>query len=281
MRSAAVAVALAITGAAVLAVAWADTNGGDDPAASSSRERAAQSSSPRLIFREDFAGSRLDRKRWNTCHWWADRGCTIASNDELEWYLPGQVRVERGNLSLVAAKRPTTAPDGTRFPYRSGMISSGPSYGSRTPKFAFRYGRAEMRARVPRGKGMWTSFWLLPADRGTKPEIDVMEILGHRPATVEMHLHYRRGGKVRQRGNEWTHPEVRRGWHTFAIDWRPGKLAWLVDGVVRWRVTGAAVPKERMYLVANLAVGGEWPGAPNEETPFPSALTIDYVKVWR
>jgi beta-glucanase (GH16 family) len=72
-----------------------------------------------------------------------------------------------------------------------------------------------------------------------------------------------------------------RGWHRFGIDWRPGRLDWLVDGVVRWRLRGDTVPRRRMYLVANLAVGGDLPGPPGASTHFPSALPIDWVRVWR
>ena len=240
---------------------------------------AGSDAPPRLAFRDDFDGQRPSRRRWSTCHWWARRGCTIASNHELEWYLPGQVRVRRGKLRLVAERRRVRGSDGNIHPYRSGMISSGPPPGSSRPKFAFRYGRAEIRARVPAGKGLWSAFWLLPANRESKPEIDVMEVLGHRRHTLEMHLHYRDGDQVRQRGREWKH--LRPGWHTFAVDWRPGRLTWLLDGEVRWRVRGDAVPRERMYLVANLAVGGDWPGPPSAATRFPASLDVDWVKVWR
>lgn len=231
------------------------------------------------VFAEEFRGGELRASRWNTCHWWARHGCTLQGNRELEWYLPGQVRVGGGVVRLVAERRPARGAGGRVFPFRSGMISTGPPRGSSRPKFAFRYGRVEMRARVPAGRGLWSAFWLLPADRDSKPEIDVMEVLGHRPSVVEMHLHPRRGADPL--GREWRQPGLSRGWHTFGIEWRPGVLEWLLDGRVRWRVTGRDVPAERMYLVANLAVGGDWPGAPSSSTRFPSALVIDWIRVWR
>jgi beta-glucanase (GH16 family) len=246
------------------------------------RHGGASRSPPQLLLREDFDGSQLNRSRWRTCHWWAARGCTIASNHELQWYQPEQVRVHGGALRLVAQRRRVRGSGDSIHRYVSGMVSSGPARGSSRAKFAFRYGRAEIRARVPAGKGLWSAFWLLPVSRTSKPEIDVMEIVGQRPDLVEFHLHWRaRNGTVKQRGKRWANAGLRSGWHTFAIDWRPGSLTWRVDGVVRWRVRGTVVPSTPMYLIVNLAVGGDWPGAPDSSTTFPGALLVDSVKVWR
>lgn len=235
----------------------------------------------KLVFDDEFRGSRLDPAHWSTCYWWAARGCTIASNHELEWYLPGQVRVGQGSVQLVAIRRSVRGADGRRYRFTSGMISSGPPPGSREPKFAFRYGRAEARIRVPEGRGLWSAFWLLPANRSDLPELDAMEILGQSPGVVRMHIHYRgRAGHEAEQGSSWTERSPR-GWHRFGIDWRAGRLEWLIDGVVRWRVTGSAVPGVPMYLVADLAVGGATAGAPTARTRFPSALRIDWARVWR
>jgi beta-glucanase (GH16 family) len=244
--------------------------------------RFVGSSPGRLVLSEQFDGTRLDASRWRSCHWWADRGCTIASNHELESYWPEQARVRDGRLELVAERRGRPDSEGVVRPYMSGMISSGPGQESQGPKLAFRYGRAEIRARIPTGKGLWSAFWLLPADRESKPEIDVMEALGDDPDTLQLHVHWRgAGGADESRGKTVRWPGIAAGWHTYAIDWEPDELRWIVDGRTRWRVRGRAVPHEPMYLVVNLAVGGEWPGAPDAATPFPSALLVDSVKVWR
>ena len=71
----------------------------------------AVSGTPLIV--EDFDGTTLDADVWNTCHWWDDGGCTIATNDELEWYLPGQVRVRDGTLALTAEKRTTVGASST------------------------------------------------------------------------------------------------------------------------------------------------------------------------
>ena len=234
-------------------------------------------------FRDDFNGTQLNHGLWNTCHWWASVGCTIGSNDELEWYLPSQVRVQNGMLRLVAEHKTVYDEDGEPFEYTSGMITTGPPHGSWTPKFAFRYGRAEIRAKVPYGRGLWPAFWLLPASRVSKPEIDVMEILGQEPRTVRMHMHWRDDdGETHEAGQDWTHPRafMSAGWHRYAVDWRPGRLTWLVDGIPRWRVRGSSVPNVPMYLIINLAVGG-WAGAPGADTQFPNSFKIDWVRVTR
>jgi beta-glucanase (GH16 family) len=236
----------------------------------------------KLVFADDFRGSQLNMSRWSTCYWWASHGCTIATNHELEWYLPGQVKVSNGIARLVAERRSVRAPNDVAYPFVSGMISSGPTSFSGRPKFAFLYGRVEASMRITAQPGLWPAFWMLPANEGDLPEVDIMEIFGQAPTVVEMHLHYRgpHGGEAAL-GSTWTQPSLTSGWHTFEIDWSPGRLEWLIDGVVRWEVQGSAVPRQPMYLIANLAVGGDQVSAPPPSTRFPSALEIRRVEVWR
>ncbi len=258
-----------------VAVGWADRI--DDRTGTghgATRDRAAGKS--RVLLRDNFDGSHLNVDLWNTCHWWQRVGCTIATNHELERYWPNQVRVADGTLRLVAD--PDSSDPG--HPFASGMVASGPPFESDRARFAFRYGTATIRARIPSGAGLWPAFWLLPANRRSEPEIDVMEILGDTPNVVRMHLHYRdRKGHEKSRGATWTDPGIPSGWHTFSIRWRPRRLTWLVDGAPRFLVTGGHVPGKRMYPIANLAVGGDYPGPPTAETPFPSVFEIDYIEV--
>jgi beta-glucanase (GH16 family) len=96
-----------------------------------------------------------------------------------------------------------------------------------------------------------------------------------------MHYHYPDGSdEGADVGSEWTGPNFSAGWHTFAVDWEPGSLTWYVDGVARFH-TSNNVTSTPQYLVANLAVGGGWPGNPDATTPFPSSLQIDYIRVWQ
>ena len=73
-----------------------------------------------------------------------------------------------------------------------------------------------------------------------------------------------------------------KGYHTYAVDWTPDYIAWYIDGVEQYRVTDKSIlPSKRMYLIANLQVGGSWAGSPNASTVFPANYDIDYIRVWK
>lgn len=269
MRSrASLAVVLAIAATATVSCA---------PPAVAPAPATAQS----VLFEEDFDGPELDRGTWNTCHWWDDGGCTIASNDELEWYLPSQVAVRDGALQLTAEEVETTAPDGGEFPYRSGMVSTGPPRYEEPARFAFTYGTVDVRFRAPAGRGLWAAVWLLPADSESRPEIDMLEVLGNDPGLNLMHLH------PVDRSADAPRAEYRLpgdatfddGWHDVRLEWSRDQLRWFVDDELAWTHRGDDVPDEPMYLVANLAVGGIYPGTPTEDTLFPAVFSIDHITV--
>ncbi len=238
----------------------------------------------KLVFADDFRGSGVTGQRWNRCYWWGPTGCTIASNHESQWYLSGQVSQSGGALHLTAQRQSTRGIDGKLYPFRSGMVTTGrDSSDVRVkPKFAIRYGYIEAKLRVPRGEGLWPALWLLPASNGSRPEVDIAEIRGSATRKVSMHLHtIGQAGKRRSVGEHWVGDDLSVGWHVFALDWQPGVLRWLIDGSEAWRVTGDQVPSEPMYLVANLAVGGDWPGPPTAQTPAKAAFDFDYIKIWK
>lgn len=237
-----------------------------------------------LIFQDEFSGNALDTKKWYPCYWWDKQGCTIISNNELEWYQPDDVLVSDGLLRLRARPHIVEASNGITYQYTSGMVSSGRGSSdlSAPAGLVIRYGYVEIRAKLPAGRGLWPAFWLLPDNNTSKPEIDVLEVLGHSPDTVHMAFHYRLpNGDADRAKYTWKGPDFSADWHIFALDWQPDKLAWYIDGVERWRYTEAAyIPSVPMYLLLNLAVGGDWPGAPDEKTIFPAYYEIDYVRVW-
>jgi beta-glucanase (GH16 family) len=236
-----------------------------------------------LVFADEFQGSSLDPHRWTTCYWWDDEGCTNSGNDELEWYLPANVSVGHGVLRLEARHSRVLGSDGVEHPYTSGMVTTGRSHDdpSEHPRFGFRYGRVEARMRMPEGKGLWPALWLLPVTDESRPEIDVMEVLGDTPSTLRAHFLYDDGSGERvTRGRTWTGADSSAGWHRYGLTWTPDHLVWFVDGKERWRYSDAEhIPDEPMYLLIDLAVGGEWPGHPAPSTDFPAVLEVDYVRV--
>jgi beta-glucanase (GH16 family) len=254
-----------------------ETSGGEEPRPTGP---IGEDRSWRLVFDDEFDAAVLDPSVWAPCYWWAEDACTNAGNRELQCYTPAGVSVERGMLRLRAEER-TTECDGELFGYRSGMVSGIARDG---PPQIFQHGFFEMRARVPSGKGLLPAFWLLPASENSEPEIDVMEILGDTPQVVRMHYHWRDGDdEERSIGAEWSGEDMSTGWHTFAVHWTRRRLSWFVDGVARWSVSAdeALLPTEPMYLLATLAVGGDYPGSPDGDTAFPATFEIDYIRAWR
>ena len=178
--------------------------------------------------------------------------------------------VARGGLLEIAA-RPTPAALASElggFRYVSGLIST-------QPVFTQTYGYFEMRAKIPRGKGLWPAFWMLPADLSWPPELDVMESIGD-PAVYWTTAHSSTG-----KTPESKHAIAPDAFHTFAVAWDRNELVWFVDGREVSRQPTPPDMHKPMYLVANLAVGGQWPGDPDAATQFPARLIVDYVRAYR
>jgi len=235
-----------------------------------------------LAFADEFDGAALNDQKWHTCHWWASTTCSIETNNELELYTRNNVSVADGMLKLQARRENAVAWNGSTYNYTSGMVSTGGKVDEIAPGFVFTYGYVEARVKVPKGKGLWPALWLLPANHGWPPEIDVMEILGDQPNVTNMNYHYLRpDGSHAEAGTSWTGPDFSADWHTFGVDWSAEAMVWYVDGVERFRYTDASkITSEPSYVLLNLAVGGNWPGSPDATTPFPSDYLVDYLRVW-
>lgn len=220
-----------------------------------------------LKFHDEFVGKTLNGTKWSTTFPWGAR--TIASNNELEYYTDNALNMAKGVLRIRADRRRAG-----EFAYTSGMINSHKS-------FASTYGYYEIKAKIPKGKGLWTAFWLAPQDQTSPPEIDVLEILGDRTTTLSMTNHFMGpSGAAQTIGGSWNGPDFSKDFHTFGVMWNPDQITWYVDGVARFS-TGNGIPSKPMYLIANLAVGGALPGSPDAMTRFPSYLDIDYIRVYQ
>jgi beta-glucanase (GH16 family) len=239
----------------------------------------------KLALSADFEGNVLDEAVWTTCYWWNDGGCTNLGNHELEWYQPDNVVLADGHLNLVARSQTATGWKGQRFDYTSGMVTTGlyENEHRAVARFVFQYGLVEVRAKLPQGKGLWPAIWLLPETLGARPEIDIMEMLGDSPNRLQVHLHYDAPDhSAREAGQTIRTANLAKSWHVFGLRWEPKSITWYLDGVQVWRYAHAgSIPKQPMYLLINLAVGGDFPGPPAPTTRFPAEMLIDHVKVWQ
>lgn len=221
-----------------------------------------------LVFSDEFNGDRLNLAKWNPNDPWGRE-----RNEELQAYVTNAFTVTNGLLRIVAERAPAKYAGKPRE-FTSGMMTT-------YQKFSQAFGRWEIRCRVPRGKGFWPAFWLLPEPLGWPPEVDILEIIGREPDKVHLTHHWHDAeGKLQSDTGVWSGPDFSADFHTFALEWEPDHLAWFVDGVERFRSL-RSIPQGPMYLLLNLAIGGRWPGAPDETTVFPSAFEVDYVRVYR
>jgi beta-glucanase (GH16 family) len=180
-------------------------------------------------------------------------------------------RVRNGVLYIEA--RPASANEQPSIwgrPFTSGLITTEPS-------FAQLYGYFEIRVQVPLGKGFWPAFWLASADGSWPPEIDIFEILGDQPNVIHQTVHG--DSPLQDSYFDYHGIDASSGFHTYGLEWTCTEISWYVDGVMTHRAKNYV--HKPMYLLVNLAVGGDWPGAPDEETRFPGIMKVDYVRVYQ
>jgi len=158
-------------------------------------------------------------------------------------------------------------------------------------------GRFEIRAKLPNTQGIWPAFWLLPSRGryGSGPpggEIDIMEMIGSEPNRSYGTLHF--GNPAEHSSNSYDLPNgitYSDDFHTFALEWEPNEISWYVDDVLFHSVTewftsakNATYPApydQDFYLLVNVAVGGHWPGNPDDTSVFPQMMYVDYVRVYQ
>ncbi len=272
----------------------------------------AQTSTPPadLVWADEFNGTNLEPKNWG---FQLGNGETVGNpgwgNRELEYYTNRleNVSVKDGNLVITAQKENfkgdlATGGSDKTFGWTSGRIVS-------AQKFSRAFGKIEVRAKLPLGKGMWPAVWLLPELTGnpygtwaSSGEIDMLETKGDQPSKVWQTLHF--GGQWPNNtnsGNEFTFPNIDNkagsiaDWHIYTLEWRNGEIKWLIDGVVTstktaWWSSQANPPSSAadlnawpapfdkpFYALINLAVGGNFGGDPDSSTPNTNQMLVDYI----
>lgn len=154
-----------------------------------------------------------------------------------------------------------------------------------------RFGRIDIRAKLPKGQGIWPAFWLLGDNRGEISwpgcgEIDIIEVLGHEPNKMYSTVHYTNSENSKgENQGSYTLPSgnLSDSYHVFSLDWTPESMTFFIDGTQVHQVAIADDMKEfrrSMYMILNIAVGGYWPGEPDATTTFPQTFYVDYVRVF-
>ncbi|AQR61204.1 hypothetical protein BZG35_05710 [Brevundimonas sp. LM2] len=209
---------------------------------------------------------------------------TLTSNHELQLYvdplLTGSGKTplglnpfsaDAGILQIHA--RPTTAAEQNvlwGYDYASGLLTTAGS-------FTQTYGYFEIRAQLPEQQGVWPAFWLLPANRNGTAEIDVFEQVGD--DSVHQTVHSSAAGSPARTGFSSLMPQASTGFHTYGVLWTAQTITWYIDGIATASVPTPADMHSPMYMLVNLAIGGDWPGNPSPG--FSGAdLLVDYVRAY-
>lgn len=237
-----------------------------------------------LAWQDEFDGTSLNTANWahqdgdgcpNVCGW---------GNNELEWYTsrPENLFFQDGFMVIAALKETYSGKN-----YTSSKILS---QNKKTVKF----GRIDFRAKLPKGQGIWPAFWMLPnnpsAGWPVSGEIDIMENVGKDPKTTVGTLHYGPGpGSTQYSRSTTIGNDLGDEFHVYSLEWKEDEIKWFLDGTLfstakrsDLMLGGTAYPfNSDFFFIINLAVGGNWPGAPDATTVFPQYYVIDYVRLYQ
>ena len=243
-----------------------------------------------LVWSDEFEGNSIDESKWS---FEIGDGCDISEdlcgwgNNELEYYTD---RTENAYLSdgnlVIKAKKESSLYLGKHQYTSARMVTKN--------KGDWKYGRIDVRAKLPIGQGLWPAIWMLPTENvyGGWPksgEIDIMEYLGHKPSEVLGTIHY--GHDFWRYNSQYL--ELEEGtfaddFHVFTVLWDENCIQFQMDGInigvpnTRSTVLPTTYPFDQdFHLILNVAVGGNLPGSPDASTVFPQTMEVDYVRVYQ
>lgn len=233
-----------------------------------------------LTWSDEFDGDKV-----NTNNWTYEKGNNNGwGNNELENYTDRTQNsfVSKGHLIIEARQENLGGNQYTS----ARMITK--------QKRSFKFGRIDIRAKLPKTKGIWPALWMLGSniDQVSWPacgEIDIMELLGQEPSRVYQTLHYGNDFNSHQsKGSNYTLPGegFDEKFHVFSMAWEEDQIKILVDNTEVFSANhsgiGDSYPfNDEFFFIFNVAVGGSWPGSPDGSTQFPQRMFVDYVRVFQ
>ncbi|MFY0606660.1 MAG: glycoside hydrolase family 16 protein [Cyclobacteriaceae bacterium] len=234
----------------------------------------------KLIWQDEFEGNSLKTKNWN---YEIGRGNSGWGNNELQYYRQENTTVADGFLT-IEAKRETFS----GASYTSSRLTT-------EDKFDFSFGRVDIRAKMPAGKGIWPALWMLGANFRSAGwpscgEIDIMEMIGGGDGfdnVTHGTVHWDNDGSYASFGGKrkLLQGNLSDKFHVYSIVWTPESILWYIDDV---QYHGFDITKPSLsefqkdfFFIINVAVGGNWPGSPNSTTLFPQRMHVDYVRVFQ
>ena len=238
-----------------------------------------------IVWQDEFDKDSLDLTKWSR-----ETGGHGWGNNELQYYTDSDSNsyVENGNLIVKAEVVPQGigSSKGLRY-YSSARLRT---YG----KGDWKYGRIEVKAKVASGQGIWPAIWMLPTDWlfGGWPssgEIDIMEHVGYDLGVVHGSVHTEAyNHKINtQRSSAKKIANVDTEFHVYSIIWDKDKISFFIDDVQYFIFENDQQSNyktwpfdQRFHLLINIAVGGDWPGNPDNSTNFPRTMLVDYVRVY-
>ena len=243
-----------------------------------------------LLFSDEFNGplslntgaAGTSGNTWKTTFNSGER--TLPGNHELEYYVDPDFKgstssslglnpfsISNGILKISARPTdPAIAPLMWNKQYTSGLLTTEKS-------FQQQYGYFEIRADTPEGKGLWPAFWML-APAKWPPEIDILEQLGNRQGEISQGYYSSSGSNFK-----YTDPgiDMTKGFHTYGLEWTSQFLTFFIDGKQTLQFNTPSDMNQKMYVLLNLAVGGDWPGSPDASVDWSKAdLLVDYVRIY-
>jgi beta-glucanase (GH16 family) len=245
-----------------------------------------------LIWSDEFEGSGLpDTRRWTN-------EVGFIRNAEAQYYTAGRLenaRLENGRLVIEAHKErfKNERVSGRR---QASEFAEYTSASLTTQKLGeWLYGRIEVRAKLPQGRGVWPAIWMLGSNIRTVGwprcgEIDIMEFVGYDPDFIHANIHTGRYNHTRGsgKGNKIKVSGPWEGFHVYTVEWAPERLDFFLDDEKFFtfeKEAGATVETwpfdQPFYLILNLAIGGAWGGQKGiDDSIFPQRFEIDYVRVF-